>query len=132
MTQEEFQYIMTLKWSPVKFGEETTLPNWIKEIPAEQRSYVYASGSNVETRLDKDGRCIVGGIDILRPAITHPEHVNWSRDHYIIIQSTDNSDKLLVEYVPSTKKDSEHNLNNIPERLKNAKVYIYSGSQKDE
>lgn len=125
MAREEFQQIMKLNWLVVSFEEENSLPAWIKEIPVEYRSYVWASGSNVETKLDKYGRCVIGGIDILRPAITHPEHVNWNKDHYIIIQSTDNSDKLLVEYDLLTTKDPEHHLNNIPERLKNAKVFIY-------
>lgn len=125
MTNSEFTQIIRLDWIPVTFIDERTLPAWIKEIPKTQRSYVYASGSNVRTELDSYGRTIVGGIDIFRPAESHPEHVKFNKDHYIVIKRDDNN-LLIVEYDLRSIKDPEHHTNSIPDRLNRAIVLTYS------
>lgn len=115
VTAAELQPITERNWVPVQLSYGS-LPEWLRRAPPLQRLYVYASGSHVNPLVDGFGRCIIGGIDILRDARSHGDPVNLNRDHYIMIRDTNTDDAILVK-VPL--KHDEHWINDIPEHLKN-------------
>ena len=117
LTAEEFKPIMDLNREPVELKEDT-LPVCMKSIPKEQRCHVYASGSYIEALVPQYGR-VVGGVDVFRDARSHPEPVNWNKDHYTIIKNSKNDGSLLM-YGPD--KDNEHWINERPNRFKNVKI----------
>ncbi len=124
MTSADFKSAMGLSWIPVTVEDET-LPTWLKLIPAENRSHVFAAGSSLRTSLEYDGRCTFGGITLYKPETENPEQVDWTKGPYLMIQNSDNDSKLLVEL--STGKDSDRYIQGMSDQLKNNQVYVYKG-----
>jgi hypothetical protein len=122
ITIDEFRPIMERNWVPVQLKYDT-LPTWMKKIPELQRLYVYASGSNVSQQFGNGGRCIIGGIDVLREARSHGDPVNFNKDHYLIISDAKSKDALLM-YGPL--RDEEHWINDIPAQLRNVEILSFT------
>jgi hypothetical protein len=119
ITEKEFELIKRREWSPVELTYNT-LPNWVKSIPEDKRRHVYASGSGLKKLNHQYAECkVVGGIDIFRNAKSEIEPVDWNKDHYVIIRTSENDDALLVI---GPLKDNEHWINEIPGRFRNVEI----------
>ena len=121
MTEEEFITVLSNEWKPInlKNGER---PKWMKNIPKEKICAVFASGSYEQKNPENDGNSTeqnqIGGIDVYRYA-EEKDGVILNKDWYRVIQNPDDTALLLVL---GPFQDKEHWINNIPDRLKHAKV----------
>jgi hypothetical protein len=118
MPREEFYTVMEQNWRPVKL-EGNAIPLLFQGIPENLLYSIYASGSsltgyNYSDEIIPSGE-LIGGIDIYRNSPDDP--VTLNKDWYAIIQINDTDSKFLIR---GPIRDSEHWINEIPERLDNA------------
>jgi hypothetical protein len=120
MPRDQFDEVMRREWSPVKL-EHDSIPSWLRGIPQDLLHAVYASGTaSVGIPLIDHAvpsGVLMGGIDVYRTAPDDPYELN--KDWYAVIAIPDSDGMLLIQGPIS---DSEHWLNEIPERLQGAEV----------
>jgi hypothetical protein len=115
MNQKEFdELISRYEWEPANII--LNIPEFLCNIPAEKLYGVYVSGENRNYHKKGD---IIGGIDVIRKDIKDEARgFPFNKDHYVIIKSENSN--LIIK---GPLKDDEHWINDIPARLKNAKIY---------
>lgn len=116
----EFECIFEQNWKPMVLEGEA-LPNFARGIPEATRHCFIASG---EIRGDGPyssdliiGGRLVGGIDIYRHSPDDP--VKFNKDWYAVVAC---DDSCAVLFVDGPRKDTEHWLNEIPERYSGAEI----------
>ena len=124
MTEKEFGLIQKREWQIVELIDDT-LPNWMKSIPMDNRGcHIYASGSGIKKVNQRE---VVGGIDVFRDARNESEPVDWNKDHYVVLKTSED-DKVLLIVGPL--KDNEHWINEIPEHFKNVEILTFNRDAK--
>ena len=119
MKEEEFRKILEKgRWVPYRLVGK--MPDWMKNIPTSKIHSIYASGSKVKPKKEAGYDNVIGGMDIIRYA-EEKDGVRFNKDHVIIIKDPKNDDMLLVIETPK-EEDSEHWIDEIPERLKKAEI----------
>ena len=123
MPRKEFDKIADFSWSPVKL-ESDAIPEWLKNIPDDVLHSVYASGTNAGGGTDYSDQSVgtgqlIGGIDVYRNAPEDAKDLN--KDWYAVVVPPDDSPWYLISGPFKPKKD--HWLDEIPERLKGARVF---------
>lgn len=120
MPRHQFEHVLTLDWAPVKLEGEA-IPDWLAGIPPEVLNSVYASGTPFPelpySDSDIPSGSLIGGIDVYRNSPDDPVVLN--KDWYGVITLAGSDSMLLIRGPIS---DSEHWLDDIPERLKGATV----------
>jgi hypothetical protein len=109
MPIDEFQGVMGLDWGPVRL---TALFSCLGRIPSGIVHSIYASGTfNYGT-----GHC--GGVEVFRRSPDDPVELN--KDVYEVYPPTGESSELIVR---GPYKDTEHWLDEIPERHRGAPIF---------
>ena len=120
MPRDEFVRVMDLDWAPVKL-EGDAIPYWLRGLPDTLVHSIYASGTHMPGMMYGDSLIpsgsLIGGIDVYRHSLDDPVALN--KDWYPVIRMADSDTMLLVTGPIS---DSEHWLDEIPERLQGAQV----------
>ena len=122
MSIDEFRGILERNWIPVELIGEAR-PSWMHNIPENIIHSVYASGSGISIPRPNiyplPAGDLIGGIDIYRNAPNDP--VKFNKDWYAVITDSEHDDMLLV---CGPYRDNEHWIDEIPERLKGAEIFI--------
>jgi hypothetical protein len=130
MPREQFQGVLNLNWAPVRL-EGKAIPFWMRRIPEEALHSIYASGTPMPGIPYSDpvvpSGSLIGGIDVYRHAPDDPVKLN--KDWYGVITLA-GSDSMLLVCGPLS--DSEHWLDEIPERLQGATVLAVPPKRFDE
>ena len=130
MSKKDFQKISKHKWVPLRLVGNAR-PNWMRNIPEDKIYSTYASGSIGDNIPYSDhlipSGSLIGGIEIYRYAPDDPVVLN--KDNYAVVKTLNNEVDLLIS---GPIKDNEHWLDEIPERLKGAKVLGISKKMKSE
>jgi hypothetical protein len=131
MSVEEFEEVTQRSWSPVKL-EGDAIPSLLRGIPDSVVDSVYASGTCIPEIPFSDPTIpsgwLIGGIDVYRKAPDDPYDLN--KDWYAVITVTSaGSDGMLLVKGPLC--DSEHWLNEIPDRLKGVEVLAVPPKQQE-
>ncbi len=117
VSAEEWAIISEKNWTPVELIGNG-LPESLKQIPSDQRLRVFASGCVLTSVESVPDGSLIGGVDVFRLAKTHPEPVDYNKDHYAVKKST-MGEPILLLY---NENDNEHWIENIPDRLNNVEV----------
>ena len=123
MPSAESDRIGSFSWSPVEL-ESDAIPDWLKNMPSDAMHSVYASGTSAGGGSDYSDVSIgtgqlIGGIDVYRNAPEDPYDLN--KDRYAVVVPPDDSPWYLIP--GPLKKEDDHWMNEIPERLQGAEVF---------
>ena len=119
---EQYGIIAAHSWTPVKL-EGTCIPECFSRIPKGVVHSIYASGTCPGGGIDYSDQCIgtaqlIGAIEIYRYAPDDPVELNKDR-YAVVITPGDTADYIIS----GPMRDSEHWLDEIPERYIGAVVY---------
>ena len=127
MPRGQFEHVLNLEWTPIKL-EAGAIPDWLAGVPHDVLNSVFASGTPMPELLYSDSLIpsgyLIGGIDVYRNAPDDPVALN--KDWYAVITLSGSDSMLLVR---GPIHDSEHWLDEIPERLKGVTVLAVPPTQ---
>jgi hypothetical protein len=112
----EFEEAFRRSWEPVVLMGDA-LPSFTKSIPARCIIVSGEISSRELYRLHRTSGRLVGGIDVYRDSPDDPVALN--KDWYAVVASSDDPAILLVD---GPLKDSEHWLDEIPQRYACAEI----------
>ena len=122
MPLRQFEEVLQRNWAPVQLVGDA-VPDWLRGIPSSLVHSIYASGSVINgfsySNNQISSGSLIGGIDVYRYSPDDP--VNLNKDWYAVV-SIPKSDSLLLIVDIDPNVDTEHWLNDIPERLKGAEI----------
>jgi hypothetical protein len=119
MPAEEFKVVLEGQWAPVRL-EPVSWPGWLRNIPKGKVKAVIASGDVAPgiphfTEDDLANATFeIGGIDVYRYA-EPKDGVKLNKDWYSVVYDPSAPDKFAVV---GPIKDSEHWIDELPDRLK--------------
>ncbi len=120
MPEEQFKEVLKRNWTPVQLVGGA-IPLWLQGIPQDKLHSIYASGGGGVANSYTDGAIpsgvLIGGIDVYRNAPDDPVELN--KDWYPVFSIAEENTIFLVA---GPIKDTEHWLNEIPERLDNVEI----------
>lgn len=110
MAKAEFGAVQDRNWTPVELVGEA-VPTFLSNMPRHKAFRFLASG---ESNIEAEG-ALVGGIDVYRHAPDDPVALN--KDWYAVRAAADG-----ILHVHGPIRDSEHWLNEVPERYNGVEV----------
>lgn len=117
LTSEEFARLARNNWNPVKL-DKILRPEFLNSVPDSKIIAVFGSASLETRNPDADGNAhhqSIGGIDVYRVA-EERDGVAINKDWYAVyLEHDQNGDESI--YVIGPRKDAEHWIDIIPERL---------------
>jgi len=122
ISKEELDNITTKDWTPVKLEKKTT-PKFLQGIPDGKVISMFGSSSIAQQNPLADGNPDfgqIGGIDVYRFA-EEKDGVKMNKDWYTIFSDPYNKNQF---YVIGPKRDKEHWIDDIPERLKRNVILV--------
>lgn len=129
MPPEQFEEVRRRNWAPVKL-EGDAIPSWLRGILGDVVDSIYASGTALPEMPFCDANIpsaqLIGGIDVYRKGQDDPYDLN--KDWCAVITLA-GSDGMLLVMGPVS--DSEHWLDEIPDRLKGAEILAVPPKQQE-
>lgn len=126
LSPKQFQEVQERNWKPVRLVGDA-IPDFLKGLSTGVVHSVYASGTAISNHLYDEPLVLgnhIGGIEVYRNAPDDP--VNFNKDVYAVFVNKPEiaGNDLMLIVIGPLKKDKEHWMDEIPERLDGVEVLL--------